>query len=188
MSSVIKSETKIATAQDIGVRMDDLLEQARNEVAQMSGAQAALNESAKAVAKLLVAVDADVNGGLLDLQQAKFAKLYVNRAVSVLENLARHTSNMMMTANGKVTAFEKSVQSVSSYQEAEKTRLKTALTEIATERSSDPVASRPGQSIKERRLAEEAAAAAAAVVVPASAPAPKPAAKAKRRSPAKRGK
>lgn len=186
MSSVIKSETKIATAQDIGVRMDDLLEQARTEVAQMSGAQAALNESAKAVAKLLVTVDSDVDGGLLDLQQAKFAKLYVNRAVSVLENLARHTSNMMMTANGKVTAFEKSVQSVSSYQEAEKTRLKTALTEIATEGSLDPVASRPGQSIKERRLAEDAAAVAPATA--AVVPVAKPAAKAKRRPPAKRGK
>jgi hypothetical protein len=168
MSSVLKSEVKIATAHDIGVRMDDLLEQAKSEVAQLAGAQTALNESAKAVAKLLTAVDADVDGGMYDLQTAQTAKLYVNRAVAVLENLARQTSNMVLAANGKVTAFEKSVQSVSTYQDAEKGRLKAVLATLAApveppgdspkaETSAD-VATRPGSSIKERRRAEEAAA------------------------------
>lgn len=161
MSNTLKSEVKIATAHDIGVRMDDLLEAAKNEVAQASGAQAALNESAKAVAKLLAVVDTDITGGLLDLEQAKFAKLYVNRAVAVLENLARHTSNMLMTANGKVAAFEKSVQSVSVYQEAEKTKMRQVLeapAAAATDEGAVPVVehvTRPGMTLKERRLAEE---------------------------------
>mgnify|MGYP007017457395 FL=1 len=135
--------------------MDDMLEQARTECAQMSGAQTALNESAKAVVKLLTTVDADVESGSMDLQTAKMAKLYVNRAVAILENMARHTSNLIMTANGKVTALEKAVQSVSSYQETERVKMQVTLSELETTPNVSEPAARPGLSIKERRQAED---------------------------------
>jgi hypothetical protein len=171
MSSPIKSEVKIAAAQDIGVRLDDLLEQARTEVAQMNGAQTGMNEGARAVAKLLTAVDSDIDNGVMDLQQAQMAKLYVNRAIAVLENLARHMGNLVLAANGKVTAFDKAVASVKTYQDAEQVRLASALAQAATEAATGATTTshRPEKTIKQLRLDE-----AAVKPVPVAAPVPTP--------------
>lgn len=156
MSSPIKSEVKIAAAQDIGVRIDDLLEQAKSEVAQTNGAQMALNEGAKAVAKLMAAVDGEIDSGLLDLPTAKVAKQYVGRAVAMLENLSRHMGNLTLAANGKVDAYSKAVASVKTYQDAEQVRLQGALAQVAAAGAEvgTAAAPRPGKTIKQLRLDE----------------------------------
>jgi hypothetical protein len=156
MSSLLKSEVKIGTAQEIGIRMDDLLAQAHQEVQNTSGALAALQEATKAVAKLLDIIDTDIANDVLNLETSKPVELYVNRAVAILENLSRHTGNMQMTANGRVHAFEKAVQSISTYQETERSRLRTMLANIEKAGNSDnPDATRPAELLKNQRLTEE---------------------------------
>lgn len=151
MSSLLKSEVKIGTAQEIGIRMDDLLDQARQEIHNTSGALAALNEAIRAVAKLLDIADGDLATETLHTEAVKPVKLYINRAIAILENLSRHTGNMQMTANGRVQAFEKAVQAVKTYQETERERLHHVIANI--EKSAE--ATRPATTVKEQRLTEE---------------------------------
>jgi cell division FtsZ-interacting protein ZapD len=155
MSSLLKSEVKISTAQEIGIRMDDLLEQARQEVQNTSGALAALNEATRAISKLLDIAEEDITNETLDIAAGKSVSFYINRAITILENLSRHTGNMQITANGRVQAYERAVQSVSAYQETERDRLRALLAHIEKTGKDNTEATRPDPSLKEQRLAEE---------------------------------
>lgn len=157
MSSALKSEVKIAAAQEIGVRMDDLLEEAIAEVHQAAGAQTALLEAAKAIAKLHEHVSTDMDGGLYPLDVGAKIKAYVNRAITALESLAQRAGNMQMTAHGRKQALEKVVLSVKSFKDNETTKL--AEIHLSEKTSSAKITETriPQVTIKERRLAEEAA-------------------------------
>jgi hypothetical protein len=156
MGSVAKTEVRISVAQEIGIRMDDLREGAQAEVHQAAGAQAALQEASKAVHRLNDHVAADLEGHLYGDDVASRVKLYIGRAVAALDTLAQRASNMQMTANGRVQALTVAVQSVKTFQDAEKIKMERDVEAEARELT----------SLKDRRLAEEASAPA---VVPATA-------------------
>lgn len=158
MSNILKSEIKIGTAQEIGVRIDDLLEETMREVDQAAGAHTAFIEAAKAVAKLHTHVDADLETETYALDVGARIKQYITRATVLLENLAQQTSNIHKTALGKKQAFEKTIQSIKTFQDHETTKLKATLaTQQSTSETSEAVKQELPRklSIKEQRLAEE---------------------------------
>lgn len=147
MSNTIKSGIKAAAAHDIGMRVDDLLEEAQREAYRASGAQAALLEAGKMIQKLHGYVDEDVEKGLYDLVAAKWAKVYVTRAVAAMESMSQRANNIQIAAQGRVQGLETVVQSVKTYHDVE--QAKAVAVVVA------PNADGPGPSIKERRQAED---------------------------------
>lgn len=172
MSSVLKSEVKIATAQEIGVRMDDLLDEATSEINQAAGAQAALLEAAKIVTKLHDHVGTDLDGGLYPLDVGAKIKAYINRAVTALEALSQRAGNMQIAANGRKQAFEKVVNSVKVFKENEVLRLDTLrirekeLVEFPANTGPRTEGRAPGPTIKEQRRTEEATVISDTLIVP----------------------
>jgi hypothetical protein len=169
-----KSELKIGVAHELGCRLDDTLEAAQKDVLRFEGAIQAFLQASQAVEGLLSHVDKDIDEGKLDLQVAAEIKKYLVRASQVSAVLAKQAENNRLVHSGRVLAMEMSVKIVKKFQEDEATKVanfKKALSEgtIVEETSGfTPTAGgprpvpgiRPGMSIKERRLAEEAAAAA----------------------------
>jgi hypothetical protein len=141
----MKSEIKAAAAHDIGVRVDDLLEEAQREAYRASGAQAALLEAAKMIQKLHGYVDEDVEKGLYDLVAAKWAKVYVTRAMAAMESMSQRANNIQLAAQGRVQGLETVVQSVKTYHDVEQAKAVVVA----------PDGNGPGPSIKERRQAED---------------------------------
>lgn len=147
----MKSEIKAAAAHDIGVRVDDLLEEAQREAYRASGAQAALLDAAKMIQKLHAYVDEDVEKGVCDLVAAKLAKTYVTRAITAVESMSQRANNIQLAAQGRVQGLETVVRSVKTYHDVEQAKA-SAPHPVATEVEA---ATGPGPSIKERRQAED---------------------------------
>jgi len=169
-----KSELKIGVAHELGCRLDDTLESVQKDVLRFEGATQAFLQAAQAVEALLTHVDKDIAEGKFGLEVAGDIKKYLVRASQVSANLAKQAENNRLIHSGRVQAMEMSVKIVKKFQEDEATKVanfKKALSEGAiVEEASGlgpalggprPVPGiRPGMSIKERRLAEEAASAA----------------------------
>lgn len=155
--SVLKSEVKIATTQEIGVRMDDLLDEAQGEVHRAMGGQSALMEAVKQVQLLHGHVDKDIDESKYDLDVGSKIKLYVTRAVTILESMSQQLSNVQFTKRGKVEALQRVVHQIKSIQDAEKTKLESLQTvppENQLANKERVIGQHPGQSLKDLRLAE----------------------------------
>jgi len=157
MSNPAKSEIKAAAAQEIGIRIDDLLDEATRELYQAGGAQTAFVESAKAVAKLFEHVNKDLDLELYPLDVGAKIKLYITRAVTLLENLGHQSNNLQIAAHGRKQALSKVITTIKTYQDSEKNKIPAPLPveELTVKDSLITVEDRPKPTIKERRLAEE---------------------------------
>jgi hypothetical protein len=152
MSSAEKSEIKAAAAHDIGVRVDDLLEEAQREAYRASGAQAALLDAAKMIQKLHEHVDKDVSDGAYDLVAAKWAKVYVTRAMAAVESMSQRANNIQLAAQGRVQGLQEVVRSVKSFHDLEVARA-AAPPPVNVPGTGEPA--RPGPTVKEIRQAED---------------------------------
>jgi hypothetical protein len=158
-----KAELKIMVVTDIGASMDDSLEAAKKDMHRQEGAVTSFGQAAKACELLCEQVNKDLDEGKISLEQAELVKLWLARAANAQRNLGRGAENLGMSASGKVSALEGAVALIDRYRRAEQLK-------IAEARAINPVSpetvelpgTRPGLSIKERRLLEEKAEAEAA--------------------------
>lgn len=84
--SVLKSEVKLLAIGDVGSRIEDRLETAKNDVHAAKGAAVMAGKIAEDIQALTKFVDEDLDKGVFDLEVAKKLKQYVGRAAQIAEN------------------------------------------------------------------------------------------------------
>lgn len=176
--NVNKAEIKIFTAHELGCRLDDLLESNTKDMYRLEGGVVALRQAVTALEGLLVVVDKEMDADKFDLEQAKEIKRYVQRSIQAVTNMVLNTDNNRIAYGGRMQALGLAVEVAKKYQDEESKKIAALQEAVAQNRvvkdgdshemtDSDggrPIAVRPGLSIKEQRLAEEAAE--AVVVMP----------------------
>jgi hypothetical protein len=169
--NVNKAEIKIFTAHELGCRLDDLLESNTKDMYRLEGGVVALRQAITALDGLLAVVDKEMDADKFDLEQAKEIKRYVQRAVQVVTNMTLNTDNNRIAYGGRIAALTSAVEIAKKYQAEESKKVASLQEAVAQNRvtkdgdshemtdsdSGRPVAVRPGLSLKEQRLAEEAA-------------------------------
>lgn len=167
--SKMKSEVKVATLHEMGVKLDDILEAAEREMHQLEGGKQALVGAKKRVEQHLANVDRDVQEGKLDLEQATLVKRWVSQCVHIVENLAVQAEVQAYQAQGKVLNAKQVVAVAKAMFDREKAHL-TVLAEaekaVAAGESpipqdmvgrpdARPVGLHPGNPLADRRTVEE---------------------------------
>jgi hypothetical protein len=169
--NINKAEIKIFTAHELGCRLDDLLESNTKDMYRLEGGVVALRQAITALEGLLAVVDKEMDADKFDLEQAKEIKRYVQRAVQVVTNMTLNTDNNRIAYGGRIAALTSAVEIAKKYQAEESKKVASLQEAVAQNRvikdgdshemtdsdSGRPVAVRPGLSLKEQRLAEEAA-------------------------------
>lgn len=161
MGSALKAEVKIATAHEIGVRVDDMLDAAKRDLERSIGAQSALTEGAKLVQSLHAVADKEIDQGALDLETAKKVKQFVTRAVVALEMLAQKATNIQQVSHGRVQGLQAAVSSVKTFSDQAEAARAALVSEPSegeqtlTPASGSEARPAPGLTIKQRRLAED---------------------------------
>jgi len=172
--NVNKAEIKIFTAHELGCRLDDLLESNTKDMYRLEGGVVALRQATTALEGLLAVVDKEMDAEKFDLEQAKEIKRYVQRAIQAVTNMVLNTDNNRIAYGGRIQALGLAVDIAKKYQDEESKKvasLQAAVEQNRVVKDGDshtmldgagdrPVAVRPGLSLKEQRLAEEAAEAA----------------------------
>jgi hypothetical protein len=180
-----RARFRAAVAHEIGGRLEDLLESAKSEAVRWEGCNQGLLNGQKAIEGLHAHVDKDIEDGQYDLPTGKIAKLYVTRASQVCANLAVQAANQRAMMSGSVSMADSVVKIVKKFFD-EEIRKAEAIAAAEAEPLVGSVANpqspegsaerrtngrlppvRPGLTIKQQRLAEEAA-------EKASAPTPEP--------------
>lgn len=152
--SIDKAEIKIATAHEIGVRMDDALEAAKRDVAVDDGARAAAIKIAADLEGLLAAMNKQVNEeGGMDLETAKTVGDWLQKAVGLAKNMVMQAERSKILAQGRVQAFESAVAGVMKFKTEEENKVRSLLDTVKSGDIED--AGRPPPSIKSQRLAEK---------------------------------
>lgn len=165
-----KAEVKIDVANELGCRLDDMLEANQKDLYRLEGAVKAYQAMGLAIDGLMKIVDQEMDEGKFNLEEAAHIKRFVKRAHQMSVNLSLQTDNNRITQIGRIQGTEQAVAVAKKFKDEELAKvvsLQKALEENrvqgvngAHEHVGDgarPVAIRPGATIKERRLAEEAA-------------------------------
>ena len=192
--SVEKSEVRLSITHELGCKMDDMLDGAKREATRQEGAIASSREAQGAVEALMLHVDKDVTEGKYDPEQSKLIKTWLQRAVQVVTNLGQQAANKRLAALGATQMAENMVKVIKTIHDDDQRKLageKAAekLGEmIGVENQDGSVTGTVAKlddfrkmTVKERRLAEEAAEAARAAQatpsartgIPSAAPEPK---------------
>ena len=156
-----KAALRASAIFDLGGRFEDALEGAQTRASEARGSVSAFSQGARAAAALEAHVDRDVEEGKLSLEEAKIAKLWLGRSRAALENLGRQAEGLVLMTEGELRAWRATVEISKKTHELELAKVPRArlapLEEVA------PAAPDAGRrpSVKERRLAAEAAAQAA---------------------------
>jgi septum formation inhibitor MinC len=116
--SELKAEIKMATAHHIGAKLDDQLDAANSEVQRYDGAKEALKQAVKTLEGLMLHVDKDIDegkyeelaGSLGPLKIAELVKLYIQRSMSSVQNLAIGAETSSLVARGKAQALQLAVK------------------------------------------------------------------------------
>ena len=124
--NVLKSEMKQLVAHEVGVRVDDALENAKHELGVLEGRQTAFTDGSKAAVALLTAVDEDVTSGKFDLTTAEHVKRYITRCSLALQNLAVQATNLRIAQTGRISGFEHTVKLIGNIIEDEKRKAEAA--------------------------------------------------------------
>lgn len=165
-----KAGLKIGTAQEIGCRLDDVLESTSKELWRLEGAVVYLKQAVAALESIGNLVDKEMDDGAFDLETAKYIKKYLIRSQQVVTNLSIQAENNRWTTAGKVTAMETAVKVTKKFQEEEQAKL--AALQAAVQRGdvvqqgnshvvavaggSRPLGVHPGTPLKESRQEEAA--------------------------------
>jgi len=168
--NIEKAQMKMGTAHEIGCRLDDSRESYLKEVSHWEGANAASLQVARGIEDLAKHVDKDIDEGQYDLEMGARIKKYLTRAATVANSVAAQAGQQSLLARGKVQAMEASLVLVRKLHDEEQKRVEAFEKAVAsgqiriesdgTQQAVIPVnipGVRPGMSIKEQRLAEDAA-------------------------------
>jgi hypothetical protein len=175
--SLVKSQIKLSVVGDVGNRLDDMLEGAVAQQQQCIGAKAAAAQIAGNIKKLVGVIEQDFEKG--DIEKAieegplavlKVIKTYVSRGVGACEVTAEHFEQREQIATGKVQALQQSVQMMKKMHDSEQAKVANVLAAleqgdatvdgediVAMPGASRPTGVHPGKTIKQQRLAEQAA-------------------------------
>jgi uncharacterized DUF497 family protein len=146
-----KAELRAAGMHEVGVRMDDLLEEAQREVLRCEGASVGLLQAVKAINELNAHVDADVTEERYGIDVAKVAKQYLSRSAQVVTNLSMNASNKRMMAIGQAQGVQTAVAITKKLVEHERSKAVPPVEEDSRRRTEGV---RPAPTIKEQRLRE----------------------------------
>lgn len=164
-----KAEVKIDVANELGCRLDDMLEGAQKELYRVEGSIRAFQAMGQAIDGLMKIVDQEMDEGKFDLDGAAHIKRFVKRAHQMTINLTLQSENNRFMQMGRIQGAEMSVQVTKKFKDDEISKVATLQKALEENRAKSangshemvaddgprPVATRPGASIKERRLAEE---------------------------------
>lgn len=166
--SLLKSEAKVSAVNELGSRLDDALENATKDLYKEEGAVGALRNAAVSIENLIKVVHKDLDEKETDLEVSKMIKSYLERARNGIVSLANVAENNKQAQAGKLLAFQQAVAIAKKYRDEEINRqhlLKRAIErsieenkdkEISEESTSGRMmGTRPGPSIKLRRLSED---------------------------------
>lgn len=166
MGNKLKHEIKALTYYEVGMKMDDLLEGVKSDLARYDGAKQALVHGKQKVEELTVHVDKDMKEELMTPEQASLVKKYILRAVNILMNLGIQSEVQHYQTQGKVIAMEKVVKVTKDFYDAEKVKQeaselaeKEALLGGVEEDPRRPVAremgTHPGNAIADRKASKK---------------------------------
>lgn len=144
--SQFKSEIRASVLNDLGSRIEDVLEAARKEFASFQGGKQALVLGRQKIEAHMGLVDKDVEAGRLDLQQASLVKKYMTQCSHILENLAIQVEVQGYQAQGKILATEGLVKMTKSLLDQEKAKIEaTSVAEAAPTDAVEEDSRRPMQ-------------------------------------------
>lgn len=126
----------------IGCDVDDRLEAFTGARHQAAGAESALRKVSAKLARLMLEVDAVVDKGKMDLDEASLAKRWLNRAVAVAAEETREASKNQIHAAGGVAALQHVIRMLRARENPESV-------------VAPPDDKHPGGSIKAQRQAED---------------------------------
>lgn len=168
-----KSEVKVEVANEIGCRLDDMLEASQKDLYRLEGAAKAFQSMGQAIDGLFKIVDQEMDEGKFDLEAAAHIKRFIKRAHQMSVNLNLQAENNRFMQLGRIQGAEQAVNVAKKFKDEELSKalvLQKALDENRLRQANGtlehtgegerPVAIRPGMTLKEQRLAEDAAAAA----------------------------
>jgi hypothetical protein len=167
--SLLKSEAKLSAVNEIGNRLDDALENATKDLYREEGAVSALRNAAVSVENFIKVVHKDLDEKEEDLETSKKIKSYLERVRNNIVGLANVAENNKQSQAGKLGAFQHAVSIAKKYRDEEINRqqiLRRALERSIEEEGQEKelngpespgrvVGTRPGPSIKLKRLSEE---------------------------------
>lgn len=166
-----KSDLKILTAHELGCRLDDYLDANTKDMYRLEGGVTALRAASLSLDGLMKVVDKEMDEGKFDLEQAAHIKKFVQRAAQMVLNLALQHENNRIAQTGRVAALDGAVSIARKFKEEESKKveaLRLALAQNKITADGEVVEGeelegaripglRPGMTVKERRLAEDAA-------------------------------
>lgn len=174
--SLLKSEVKLSAVNELGCRLDDVLENATQDLYRSEGAVSALKQAVSSLENLLKILDKELNDKEVDLESCATIKSYFNRSILTMSNLASSAETNRQTQIGKIQGFQQAVQVAKKFKDEELNKLhvlqaaiqansseQEGVAQSSIEPSSEPqksvpsrpVGVRPGPSIKAQRLAEQ---------------------------------
>jgi hypothetical protein len=178
--SLIKSESKIQAINEVGCRLDDVLENSRKETYRLEGAVESYKSIIFNLDNLFKTLSGEVDKENIDPPSKRIINSYIDRVRSVVQHNLRAMEEKQKVHAGKLQGFEQAVTIAKKVKDEELGKLqvlKDAITlklseaEASKEESQDDEGeegkikqksvgrtpgTRPGPSIKLQRLAEEA--------------------------------
>lgn len=188
--SLLKSEAKLSAVNELGSRLDDVLENANKDLQKEEGAVTALKNAVASLDNLLKMISKELDDKLVDLETQVLIKKYFDKARATVTTMAAVAENSRQAQVGKIAAFQQAVGIAKKYRDEEfrkfsamKSAIEKSL-ETQTEEQSDvvvpdaeaaepgrrPVGVRPPPPIKMQRLIADAVAESAVSVQAVTAP------------------
>jgi hypothetical protein len=107
--SVDKSEIKMQAAHEVGARIDDALEAADREALRIEGGMEWITRAMPLVIGGQTAINAEVDGGKLDLESAKIANDIIGKIATGLAKLGASAGAELHAARGKAAGLRQAI-------------------------------------------------------------------------------
>lgn len=154
----------------VGVKVEELLEGAEQQCHEARGGKKALRAHIKNLMGIIVATDEDVGKSIPDLETLSIVKAWLSKMVISTENASKHLENVEIQMAGEVAGHrgthdmiqkmmgdaDRKLGEVEAAVKAGTATVNRDGTVEAAPGERRPAGVRPGMSIKDQRLAEEA--------------------------------
>jgi hypothetical protein len=162
--SPLKSQVKIGTINELGLKYDDMRESAEKDIIRKEGYHVALNELQQSTLKsVFERIDADRDEGKLDLETAGRCKEYVLKVHAAIDNLRIMNEKHRLIAEGRVVGLREAITFAAKVLDAEKAKLQAAESQMSEAPEGGVAEVRPDaqmsavQDLDQRRAAARAA-------------------------------
>lgn len=128
-------DVKIGTLNEVGSALDDLLDLVKLDLNKAEGAHAAVTVVFNSVNKLNENIITELKAERITAEHAEIARLWISRAVQIIDNLLRNQANILFIARGAEAQNSKIVKAVKTMYDLECARKNR----ISSENPEDPV-------------------------------------------------